>query len=73
MPRQCRCQCISDDRNASDQNGDSSLGGQPNVQDALVDVIRLNVGKKKALDQLSDAVDDEKLKLIQKSDQVSLQ
>eukprot|EP00892_Ulva_mutabilis_P012827 jgi/Ulvmu1/9917/UM057_0075.1 len=69
VSRRSRCQCVADNRNGGDQNADSSLDGSLNVQDALVDVIRLNVGKKKALEQLSDAVDDEKLKLIQKNDQ----
>lgn len=62
--------CMSDDRERGDQNGEAPLGGKSKMQDALVDVIRLNIGKKKALEQLGEAVDDEKLKLIRKTDQV---
>lgn len=72
VSRPCRCACVSDNSKRGDQNGESSLGGSSNVQDALVDVVRLGIGKKKALEQLSDAVDDEKLKLIQKTDQVNV-
>lgn len=68
--RQCRSMCVPGDKDGREQNGEAPLEGQSNVQDALVDVIRLNIGKKKALDQLGEAVDDEKLKLIKKTDQV---
>lgn len=61
----CRC-------STADKGGDAKQPeeGRSSIQDALADVMRLNMKKMEALDHLDSVTNDEKLKLIQKADEV---
>jgi hypothetical protein len=61
----CRCQ-RPDDGGSKNKSTD----GNSEVQDALADIMRLNVGKLEAIERLDSVTNDEKLKLIQRTDEV---
>lgn len=59
-------------RSAADKgdSGKPPAEGRSDVQDALADVMRLNIKKLEALDHLESVTNDEKLKLVQKAEEV---
>lgn len=59
-------------RSTADKGRDSKRPdeGRSDLQDALADVMKLNIKKLEALEHLDGVTNDEKLKLIQKTDEV---
>ena len=57
---------------STDKTGDGNVPekGKIDLQDALADVMRLNMKKMEELEHLESVTNDEKLKIIQKADQV---
>lgn len=65
--RHTMCRCSTADKGGDSKRSDT---GSSDIQDALADVMRLNMQKLEAMEQLDSVTNDEKLKLIQKVDEV---
>lgn len=58
-------------RSKADKGGDGKPEeGSTDLQNALADVMKLNIKKLEALEHLDSVTNDEKLKLVQKADEV---